>query len=305
MPDGPIVFHSRANDQDKSMEVDGCETRTNMVRAAPEVLGEDDLHHLPELRSRIRGYVDTIIRSNMIALEDSAAYLEATTVNADVVQTETDPIQFVRHCNYDLWAGAKRLCLYWKMRKRLFGKRAFLPMVLTGAGALTEQDLYTLKASFPALLPESPTHPKSLLLDRRRCIPDHESSTENKLRCLFYLMKVLAEDDRAQIDGVLVFAVVFTPRFSKLNLAWMHQSIYLTANAFPVKTHLHLLNFVPLQKKESLVTQAVDLVVKVRLAIDLELPFEEQHLDSMRVHVYHDIAVPSVLQAFANTCVDG
>ena len=45
--------------------------------------------------------------------------------------------------------------------------------------------------------------------------------------------------------------------------------------------------------------------VKVRLAIDLELPFEEQHLDSMRVHVYHDIAVPSVLQAFANTCVDG
>ena len=45
--------------------------------------------------------------------------------------------------------------------------------------------------------------------------------------------------------------------------------------------------------------------VKVRLAIDLELPFEEQHLDSMRVHVYHDIAVPSVLQACANTCVDG
>ena len=87
--------------------------------------------------------------------QQTQAYLEA--IQRDV-QTETDSLVFVRFCNYDIWAGAKRLCLYWMERKQLFGpERAFLPLTLTGTGALTPEDLLTLRAGFPSFLPDAIT----------------------------------------------------------------------------------------------------------------------------------------------------
>ncbi|KAL7579258.1 hypothetical protein ACA910_011417 [Epithemia clementina (nom. ined.)] len=92
---------------------------------------DDLLHHqLPTLRDRVRGHVDTVIRC--LPFDHSLAYLEAVEKDANLVNTETDPLQFIRYCDYDLLAGAKRLSLYWTERKKLFGpERAFLPLTLT------------------------------------------------------------------------------------------------------------------------------------------------------------------------------
>ncbi|KAL7578305.1 hypothetical protein ACA910_012716 [Epithemia clementina (nom. ined.)] len=56
-------------------------------------------------------------------------------------------------CQYDILQGAQRLCQYWSERLQLFGlSRAFLPLTLTGQGALNEADITTLRAGYPALI---------------------------------------------------------------------------------------------------------------------------------------------------------
>ena len=238
----------------------------------------DDMSQLPHLRVRIRAYVDELIRGSQSAIprQDAAAYLQAMAVDADLVHTGTDPLQFVRRCDFDLWTAAKRLCLYWTERLALFGPdRAFLPLTLTGTGALTEQDLLTLHPGFPALLPESAHHKqKTLLFDRRKWIPSQDSSTENKLRCLFYCITVLAQDSAAQVDGVLALAAVMTPRFPEWNFDWTHRASWLCTHAFPVRFHAHILNVVPRQKHPSIVRQAVQVVTSIirKYALDPNYP---------------------------------
>ena len=113
----------------------------------------NELSQLPELRARIRRHVHATIQS-CIPWEQRRAYTMAFQRNAHVVLTETDPLQFVRMGRYNLLAGAQRLCRYWTERVALFGpERAFLPLSLTGAGALTQEDVeQTLWAGFPALI---------------------------------------------------------------------------------------------------------------------------------------------------------
>ena len=106
-------------------------------------------------------------------------------LDAELVKTETDPIQFVRFCDYDLLAGARRLCMYWTERKALFGaERAFLPLTLTGTGALTPDDLLSLRAGCPAFLPNTTTGMQCVLLDPRKRILS--VSIHSLLRGTFY-----------------------------------------------------------------------------------------------------------------------
>ena len=115
-----------------------------------------DLSQLPELRHRIRCQVDRVIRQSFNHETCASSYLQAMQRIPELVRTETDPLQFVRYSDYDLWAGAKRLCLYWTERLALFGPdRAFLPMTLTGQGALMKDDISTIHAGFPAILQSS------------------------------------------------------------------------------------------------------------------------------------------------------
>jgi hypothetical protein len=116
---------------------------------------------------------------------------------------------FVRRCGYDIWSASTRLCAYWKERKSVFRERAFLPLVLTGKGALTEDDVATLHAGWPAILPDTSSGQKAVFFDRRKWIPSH--NTENRLRCVFYVFKVLAEDKRTQTEPVLFFSHVAIP----------------------------------------------------------------------------------------------
>ncbi|KAL7579485.1 hypothetical protein ACA910_007865 [Epithemia clementina (nom. ined.)] len=209
---------------------------------------EHELAQLPQLRTRVRGHVESIIHA--MPRDQTKAYLEARTRAPDITQTESDSLQFVRFCNYDAEAGARRLCYYWTQRRRLFGEiRSFLPLVLTGTGALSSDDLVNLDAGFPSLLPETSTGEKCIFFDRRKGIPG--VSIESQLRCLFYMFQLLAQDDRTQIDGALCFIVILTPRHQDLDVSWIDQACSLMGQAFPVKLKVHLLN-IPQQNKASL-----------------------------------------------------
>ena len=213
------------------------------------VYPNEHLSQLPELRARVRRHVDAVIRC--MPPQQTQAYLEAMKRDCDLVQTETDPLVFVRFCKYDIWAGAKRLYLYWMERKKIFGpERAFLPLTLTGTGALTQEDLLTLRGGVPALLPDAITGHKCVLFDRTKRISS--VTIDSRLRCQFYLNKVFWENDLSQVDGVFMFFVSVTARskndFPENEFRAVSR---LARHVFPVRSKCHLL-CIPHKKKHSL-----------------------------------------------------
>ena len=222
----------------------------------------EDLSQLHFLRCRMREHMHTVIQS--LATEDTQAYMEAVQRDCDLVKTETDPLQFLRYCDYEIWEAAKRLCLYWTERKRLFGSdRAFLPLVLTGTGALTKEDMFTLRAGFPSLLPDTKTGQKCLLVDRTKKVP--HVSIESLLRVFFYIGKILAEESLSQIDGAICLLVVMTPRTTK-QMGEMNEERFavasLMAQIFPIRPRVHLLA-IPSQKRKVFTSQFANGVVQI------------------------------------------
>mmetsp|Transcript_2042 Transcript_2042/g.5652 ORF Transcript_2042/g.5652 Transcript_2042/m.5652 type:complete len:259 (+) Transcript_2042:1101-1877(+) len=159
-----------------------------------------NLNALEDLRLKAKFEFQQVIES--IPEDAKKAYLQAVEASPKVVETETEALQFVRFCNHDIQAAAKRLCLYWELRLQVFGPdRAFLPLVLSGKGALAPREVKSLLAGFPALLPETKRGQKVFLWDRRQHLPT--AIMETHLKCMFYLFCLLAEDPRAQSEGVL------------------------------------------------------------------------------------------------------
>ncbi|KAL7580632.1 hypothetical protein ACA910_002148 [Epithemia clementina (nom. ined.)] len=222
----------------------------------------EDLSQLPYLRARVRQHVQRVIEC--LPQEQSQAYHQAIEKDALLVQTETDPVQFVRYCEYDVYAGAKRLCHYWNERLSLFGpERAFLPLVLTGTGALTTEDLLPLRAGFPSLLPDTTTGRSCIFFDRRNLVPNVK--TENLLRSCFFAFKVLAENDITQLDGAVILAATATPRskgVQDVDWDYVRRCSALLSQCFPVKSTIHLIS-VPQQKKPVFAAKIVDAFVRV------------------------------------------
>lgn len=68
---------------------------------------------------------------------EKEAYLRALEVCPTLLQTETDPIHFLRAENYDAWKAARRLVTYWSARAEIFGaEKAFVPLDSTEEGPL-------------------------------------------------------------------------------------------------------------------------------------------------------------------------
>ena len=248
---------------------------TNLPTATSAAIVDDVCSQFPDL---VRSHVNEIIRCNL-PRDLTKAYIEAMARDPRFTQRETDPLQFVRYCNYDLWEGAQRLCLYWMERTQLFGPhRAFLPLALTGTGALTPEDVETLHAGFPALLPDCTTTNglKCVLVDRRKWIPS--ATTENKLRALFYIARLLAEDDRTQLDGPLVFVMAVTPRDHNVDWAFARQANRILSKIFPFRPKIHVIA-IPMQKRDTLtasMVNAIHIFLQHFFQSDVHFHFEKQ-----------------------------
>jgi hypothetical protein len=127
-----------------------------------------------------------------------AAYLEALCECPHLVVHEIPALWFLQYDHYDAWAAARRLALYWERRRAIFGDRAFLPMSQTGGGTLDTADLESLSTGYLALLPEDDRGRAVLCYDASRLTRD---SRESRLRCLFYMVSVLMEEQINRRDG--------------------------------------------------------------------------------------------------------
>mmetsp|Transcript_4429 Transcript_4429/g.9295 ORF Transcript_4429/g.9295 Transcript_4429/m.9295 type:complete len:437 (+) Transcript_4429:383-1693(+) len=202
-------------------------------------------------------------------MEKKAAYLEACKVAPFLVETETDALQYVRFCKYNVWAAAERVCLYWHERLELFGAdRAFRPMTISGDGALSKDDILSLRAGYPVLLPKNmKTGQQVVFCDRRQHLKT--ANTEARLRGIYYLVTHIAqqngdskkettagkkgpeeEDDAPrscpQTDGIQFFVqLIMRPRIETFDDDFVKKLYWLAANVFPIKLNLHILNCVP------------------------------------------------------------
>jgi len=169
-------------------------------------------------------------------------------------------MQFIRACDGDLWAAARRLCTYWKERKDLFRERAFLPLTLTGNGALTLEDTYCLQGGFPCLLPRTSSGQQVMFLDRRQLTSD--DTPENRLRAGFYLAKKIAQDERAQTEGVTMLVLLSGPGLFTVDYDYCKTAWGLVANIFPVKIKFRILCLLPEAGKQYIVQQMISTYVK-------------------------------------------
>jgi len=232
---------------------------------APSMQGED----------RARTKVEEAIQA--LPPASSHAYRQAKAATPELVAKETDPIMFVRRCDGDIRAAASRLCLYWKERLALFGDRAFRPLDLSGHGALTQNEILSVQAGFPAILPDARNGQKVLLCDRRKAI-SATSTPEGRWRCAFYAQNILAQSDtRTQTEGILVLVVLITPRFPPLDQVMSNRLMENAAKIFPTKAHVHFLTLPPIPKAgKTLLVQ--DITKKTMAAAAATKGFASIHL---------------------------
>jgi hypothetical protein len=181
-------------------------------------------------------------------IPDKEAYLEAQRRVPFLVATESPPIRFLRCEDFDPSAAAKRLVSYWQQRKEIFGKRAFLPMDLTGSAAVGVEDIAIVNTKFVAILPPDRDNHTVIYYDRLPTKDVSLYSSESRLRALFYWFQVISESKAAQTDGVVFLNVV--PE--KSNRAYFMAGLSLMKNAIPVRVHsLHLIFKPPVGRKRT------------------------------------------------------
>jgi hypothetical protein len=141
----------------------------------------------------------------VVPLYEKVDYLKALEVSPQLVMTESDPLRFLRHQNFNAQTAAQGLARYWKRRRELFGERTFLPMTITGDGALSVEDIESINSGVVAFLPSDVNGRTVICYDSSRRL---EHSVESHLRAAFYYGQIVAENEVSQTDGYIALVAV-------------------------------------------------------------------------------------------------
>jgi len=144
---------------------------------------------------------------NIIPDKEKVAYLEALKRCPNLVAQESSPTRFLHFDNWNPWSAARRHVDYWGQRHDVFQERAFLPMIQTGEGALTKEDVKLLDSGFGMLLPPDQHGRVVVCHDRARLTSAEFLDPAKRLRCLFYLLHVASENQDAQTKGIVLLTV--------------------------------------------------------------------------------------------------
>jgi hypothetical protein len=159
------------------------------------------LSSLQQARQQAMAELEHVIHS--LPLLDTADYLTAVRVAPHLVLAESDPIKFLQCCDFIMLQAAERLVTYWKRRCRFFGERAFLPMIATGDGALSERDIECLKNGNCFVLPNDSKGRTVVFYDAFSANDPH--SLEAVIRSIFYVGQVACENEMT--DGWVCLVV--------------------------------------------------------------------------------------------------
>jgi hypothetical protein len=201
---------------------------------------EDRFHYVETVAMQQEGRLNLAEALKTIHDKEKTAYLEAVRRVPNLVENESSPILFLRCDRYDPWAAARRLTTYWKLRLEFFGDRAFLPLNQTGQGALSPEDLEVLNSSYAFVLPNDKDGRSVVGMDRSRLTPSALNNRMGRLRCLFYLFCLLADNERTQRDGCVVILVMGKAAYER-DFTVARACVRLISDALPMciqKIHL-------------------------------------------------------------------
>jgi len=156
-----------------------------------------------EMEGRARKQFDEAMQ--LLPPEDIKEYLEAKEAVPHLVEMESDPLRYLRVEKFNTWNAARRVALYWKNRREVFGERAFLPLALSGNSALKDDEIAMVKTGYMTIMPDD---------DRGRPIYFHDLSrltvpftAESRTRCAFYTMQLISERESSRNGGAIGMAV--------------------------------------------------------------------------------------------------
>jgi hypothetical protein len=186
-----------------------------------------------------------------IPSQDRKCYIKAIERVPYLVATESNPIVFLRCEKFNASDAAQRLIKYWDARCEIFGDRAFLPMVQTGNGTLSRDDMVVLKTGSVAILPNHESGRVVLYLDRTKLLDFSKRSLESRLRCMFYILSVVSEIVKAQKDGFIMLGVIATPRCKDpMEIEVARKSTALLKDVMPARMGTNHLLVCPAKSKE-------------------------------------------------------
>jgi hypothetical protein len=193
-----------------------------------------------------------------IASQERKSYIEAIERVPYLVATESNPTSFLRCEKFNATAAAERLLKYWDVRCEIFGDRAFLPMVQTGAGALSRDDMVVLKTGSVVILPNHESGRVIMYIDRSKLLDFSKRSLESMLRCMFYVLSVVSETVKTQTDGFVLLGVVVTPRCSDpMEVELARKCTALLKEVMPVRMGTNHLLVCPSKSKEGDLLQTI------------------------------------------------
>ena len=195
--------------------------------------------------------------------ESKSAYLEAMRLAPNVVEQESPLMHYLNRDDYNLHSAALRLVNYWRLRKDVFGERAFLPMVQSGRGALTRDDVVVLRSGAIAVLPKDNAGRTVVLEDRSRMVANSDVAKQSMLRSIFYVLTVLSENDDSRNEGIVWLNVAVTPRVVEIWEDAAVKSVEIM-ECFPVRIKAaHLLVCPPKAGKKQIIDNIVAFMLRL------------------------------------------
>ncbi|GAX19170.1 hypothetical protein FisN_15Lh341 [Fistulifera solaris] len=173
-----------------------------------------------------------------IPLQQQSAYREALVRCPQLVQTESDPMQFLVFADFNSWNAATRIITYWEKRRELFGERAFLPVLdLSGNGALAGEDLMLFSTGSFQLTAED-----TVVVDRSLEPDKIEFSIESTIRRYFFILQLLSRHRVNALHGKGYQVVIHFRTSKRTENRVASKTMELSSKAFPA--HLKAIHLV-------------------------------------------------------------
>ena len=170
-------------------------------------------------------------------------YIAALEIAPHLVAQESDPIKFLRSEQFEPQAAARRLALYWKYRKIVFGDRWLLPMIQTGTGALTAQAIDLLRRGFITVCsPAGATVPVVMIDASKRTGPTADYTVA---AIAFYLATAVADEYYSSPGVTLLHLIADNGHWNPSPIPTRYWSVMHTALPMRIKRILMVPSHVP------------------------------------------------------------
>lgn len=131
--------------------------------------------------------------------------------HSTLVAFESKAKSFLKATSGDLQKAVEKMVRYWDHRKDLFGDKAFLPLTMTGMGALTASDEEVFKSGFFVNLPEDGKGRPVVCYDRSLLERDFSGDLTrlfaSAARCIQYVLSIASVTQKATETGVILLFV--------------------------------------------------------------------------------------------------